>query len=162
MTQTDEELRNIAAFETIVHRIINDGELDLCEQYMDPSMAIRRYGLAGTFSMLTGGRQAPPDGGAIPGFKAGLSMLRAAFPDWTHEILSIVAKGDQVAGTWRLDCHNTEPFFGRPATGKPVQVEEVGIIRFADGKMIEGWFMIDELSFSQQLGLIAPTSAKGA
>lgn len=165
MTQTAEEQRNIAAFEAIVHRIINDGVLDLCEQYMDPSMSIRRYGLASVFSMLAGGRQAPPDGGAIPGFKAGLSMLRAAFPDWTHEILSIVAKDDQVAGTWRLDCHNSAPFFGRPATGGRIAVDEVGIVRFVDGKMVEGWFMIDELSFAQQLGVlpaVAPNLASGS
>lgn len=154
MTQTVEEQRNIAAFRTIVQRIINDGELDLCAQYMADSMAIRRYGLASTFALLNGGRQAPPDGGAIAGFKAGLSMLRAAFPDWTHEILTVVAKDDQVSGTWRLRCHHTEPFFGRPPTGNEIAVDEVGTMRFVDGKMTEGWFMIDELAFAQQLGVL--------
>lgn len=116
-------------------------------------MSIRRYGLATTFALLNPGRQAPPDGGAIPGFKAGLSGLRAAFPDWTHEILSVVAKDDQVSGIWRLQCHHSAPFFGLPPTGNRISVEEVGTMRFVDGRMTEGWFMIDELAFVRQLGV---------
>jgi predicted ester cyclase len=160
MSQTPEEFRNIAAFRTIIEKIINDGAVELCDDYLDPGLSISRYGLAAMNALLTPDRAAPPDGGAIEGFKAGLAQLRGTFPDWHHEILSIVAKDGWVSGTWRLTCTHVETFMGLPATNNKVSMDEAGFLRFVDGRMIEGWFIGDELSFARQLGVTcaAPSS----
>ncbi|SKC93354.1 ester cyclase [Paraburkholderia hospita] len=151
--QTKEELRNEEAFRAIINRIINDGEVDLCERYMHPQMVIRRYGLASISTLLMPDRPAPPDGGAIEGFKAGLKQIRAAFPDWTHHIESVVAKDDRVSGTWTLSCTHLGTFMGLPPTQRPITMSEAGFMRFADGRMIEGWFIGDGLALAQQLGI---------
>lgn len=153
MAQTEEEFRNVAAFRAIIERIINDGEISLCESLMHPEMAIRRYGLAATGALLAPGRLPPPDGGAIAGFQAGLRQLRAAFPDWHHQIGSVIAKDDWVSGTWRLTCTHQGPFMGLPPTGSAISMDEAGFMRFRDGRMIEGWFIGDELGFVRQLGV---------
>ena len=153
MSHTEEEWRNIGVFRLVIERIINDGETELCDQYMHPDMAIRRYGLAAIGRLLMPDRPPPPDGGAVAGFKAGLAQLRSAFPDWRHEILSIVAKDNWVSGTWRLNCTHRGPFMGLPPTNKPVTMDEAGFVRFEDGRMVEGWFIGDELSLARQLGV---------
>lgn len=153
MAHTEEESRNVAAFRTIIERIINDGEFSLCESLMHPEMAIRRYGLAATAALLAPDRPPPPDGGAIAGFRAGLTQLRTAFPDWHHEIGTVVAKDDWVSGTWRLTCTHQGQFMGLAPTGSAVSMDEAGFMRFRDGRMIEGWFIGDELGFIQQVGV---------
>lgn len=161
MSHTPQEERNIAAFRLIIERIINDGETELCEQYMHPDMAIRRFGLASLSQLMMPDRPPPPGGGAIGGFKAGLAQLRQAFPDWHHSITRIIAKDDWVSGTWKLDCTHQGTFMGLVGTGNRITMEEAGFIRFDDGRMVEGWFIGDELALARQLGVecSAPTPA---
>ena len=47
-------------------------------------------------------------------------------------------------------------FFGVPATGKRVEVSQMTIERFLDGKIVEHHRVTDELGLRQQLGLVAP------
>lgn len=150
--QTAEEKRNVEAFTIIIDRIINNGELDLCERYMAETMDITRYGNAAIFSLLNPG-PAPANAGSIAGYKAGLTLLRTAFPDWHHDIVSVFAKDDWVSGIWRLTCTHTKPFLGLAPTGNKINVEEAGFMRFENGRMVGGWFMIDELTFARQLGI---------
>ena len=46
---------------------------------------------------------------------------------------------------------------GLPATGRQVTIQYVDILRLRDGKIIEHWLSMDQLSFLQQLG-VAPTT----
>ncbi|WP_341317496.1 ester cyclase [Paraburkholderia sp. IMGN_8] len=150
--QTNEELRNIESFRTIIDRIINDGNTDLCERYLHPDMAIRRYGLTSLSALLIP-NPPPPAADAIAGFKAGLAQIRAAFPDWSHTIDHVVAKDDWVSGTWTLNCTHLGTFMGLPPTQRSVKMNEAGFMRFVDGRMVEGWFIGDELGMARQLGV---------
>ena len=157
MGQTEEERRNVEAFRIIVERIINDGEFALCDIYMDPAMVISRFGLAATAALLAPDRPKLGGGGAIEGFKAGLAMLRTAFPDWSHRIEKIVAKDDWVSGVWTLNCTHQGNFMGLAPTGAAISMAETGVMRFVDGRMVEGWFLGDELGLVRQLGVeLAP------
>lgn len=153
---------NIAAFRRIIHEIINDGAVELCEQLMAPDFTIHRYGLAATNALLGGARPAgaPAAGGNLAGFKRGLTALRAAFPDWSHTIKSVLGQDDWVAGIWTLKCTHRGDFMGLPPTGREISMDEAGFMRFRDGRMIEGWFLGDELSLVQQLGVqfVSPTA----
>ncbi|CAH2902185.1 MAG: hypothetical protein PCALPYG88_5670 [uncultured Paraburkholderia sp.] len=151
--QTQEELRNVEAFRVIVNRIINDGEVDLCKKYLDPGMTIRRYGLASLSQLLVPGGTARSGDDAVEGFKLGLKKIRAAFPDWNHQIETVVAKDDWVSGTWTLRCTHMGTFMGLPPTHRQVTMSEAGFMRFVDGRMVEGWFIGDELALAQQLGV---------
>jgi predicted ester cyclase len=47
----------------------------------------------------------------------------------------------------------TGDFFGIPATGKSVKFSEIGILRIADGKVVESWYDVDMLGLMGQLGV---------
>jgi predicted ester cyclase len=87
------------------------------------------------------------------GFKAFLTMFRAAFPDLHYTVEDGVAEGDRVVqyikghGTMRGD------FQGMPASGKEATWSEIHITRFdANGKAIEHWGVVDQLGMLSQLG----------
>ena len=45
------------------------------------------------------------------------------------------------------------PFLGMPATGRRASRSEVHISRFAGGKIVEHWSVVDQLGMLQQPGL---------
>jgi predicted ester cyclase len=45
-----------------------------------------------------------------------------------------------------------------PATGKHVTLQYVDIMRVHDGRIVEHWLSMDQLSWLQQLGLVPATS----
>jgi predicted ester cyclase len=88
-------------------------------------------------------------------------FLRKALPDRVDAIEDIVAEGDRVAMIWRLNATHTGNLFGIPPTGRRIEIYEVGFFRVADGKIVEGWFMCDELGLLVQLGRQMPKRKDG-
>src|ERR1044071_9777026 len=78
------------------------------------------------------------------GFPGTGAFLRGAFPDRVDVIEEVIAEGDQVGMLFRFTGTHRGNLFGIPPTGKKVDVHEIAILRIADGKMVEGWFMADE------------------
>ena len=91
----------------------------------------------------------PPTNEGTKGF---FSMFRAAFPDLHATIEDQVAEGDRVVQ--RVTTHGTMrgDFQGMPASGKEATWSGIHITRFADGKAIEHWGVIDTLGMLAQLG----------
>jgi predicted ester cyclase len=87
--------------------------------------------------------------------------LRSAFPDRVDIIESVVAEGDRVGLLFRLTATHTGNLFGIPPTGRKVDVYEIALLRIVDGRMVEGWFMMDELELLRQLGARVPVRADG-
>lgn len=154
MSATEEESRNIAAFRMILERIINEGAIDLCDDYIHPDMQIRRFGAATLAGLLSAAGRESEVGktGALDHFKNGLVALRKAFPDYTHTIEHIVAKDDWVAGRWEASMTHEGKFMGFEPTGRTFNVVEAGMLRFEEGRMIEAWLLNDELAFAHGLG----------
>jgi predicted ester cyclase len=102
--------------------------------------------------------------GHVPGFpplgrdgdKQIVGMMRSAFPDLRFTIEEQVVEGDRALhrlvgrGTHRGD------FMGVPPTGRAVMATGMNINRFADGKLVESWGVIDVLGIMQQLGVVPP------
>ena len=86
------------------------------------------------------------------GQKAFVIMLRAAFPDLHATIEDQVAEGDRVVQ--RVTTHGTMKgdFQGMPASGKEATWSGIHITRFADGKVVEHWGVVDQLGMLAQLG----------
>ena len=86
------------------------------------------------------------------------TMAFEAFPDWYEAIEDIIAEGDRVwvrvkatgthTGEWDL--------FGArlPPTGKKTSIMMVFIWRIANGQLVEGWEVDDNLEFLRQLGVV--------
>ena len=87
--------------------------------------------------------------------------VRTAFPDRTDSIDLMIADGDRVGIRFRIQGTHEGNLFGIPATGRSIDIQEVGILRLDDGKMIEGWFMADEAGLLKQLGVRLPARRDG-
>jgi steroid delta-isomerase-like uncharacterized protein len=98
---------------------------------------------------------APPQ---VPSNREGVrqltAMFRQAFPDSYLTVEDMVADGDKVAT--RKTFHGTHQgeFMGIPPTGLQVSIGLIGIVRIADGKVVEHWSIEDTLGMMQQLGVI--------
>jgi predicted ester cyclase len=75
-----------------------------------------------------------------------------ALPNRHDRIDELLAESDTVWMRFRLAGTNTRPLYGLPPSNAPVEVPELGIMRFANGKWIEGWYFGDELGLLLQIG----------
>jgi len=95
------------------------------------------------------------------GFASSGTGLRDAIPDRVDVIEDLIADGDRVGMLWRLTGTHKGNLFGIAATGKKIDVYELGILRLANGKIVEGWFMADEAGLLRQLGAALPSRKDG-
>ena len=87
-------------------------------------------------------------------FKQFVYGVYEALPDLHHEIEDLIAEGDRVV--MRATDTGTQKgvFMGVPPTGKKVTVGAIGIFRFVEDKIVEGWEELDMLGLLQQLGAV--------
>jgi len=93
------------------------------------------------------------------GIQSSVEAHRTSFPDWTEVVEGIIADGDRVVTRFRSRGTNLGEFLGKPATGNRVEISEVCVRRFADGKIVELWVYPDIVSMQQQLSSGAPGSS---
>ena len=77
-----------------------------------------------------------------------------AFPDSRFTIDDMIAEDDRVVTKKTFTGTHSGDFAGIPATGRTVTLQYVDIMRVRDGRIVEHWLSMDQLSFMQQLGLI--------
>ncbi len=90
-------------------------------------------------------------------YKRFVTETRSAFPDFQMTIEDLIAEGDKVVVRGTIRGTNTgdiETPMHIPATGKPITITGISIVRFAGGKAVEVWNQGDSLGLLQQLGLI--------
>lgn len=76
--------------------------------------------------------------------------------DRQNVLLELTAKDDKVWGIFRVVGTHTGSIYGIPATGRPVDVVEVGLWRVEDGSIAEAWYFGDELGMLRALGVGPP------
>jgi steroid delta-isomerase-like uncharacterized protein len=90
----------------------------------------------------------------LEALKQFLSMYLTASPDLYFTIEDQVAEGDKVVTRYTARGTHLGPFMGIPPTGKHVIVTGIGIIRVANGKIVEEWANGDNLGLLQQIGVV--------
>jgi predicted ester cyclase len=85
--------------------------------------------------------------------------LNEVFADLRFEVHQVLADGDTAAVHCTTRGRQVGNFMGLPPTGREVAVPAVHIVRFDDGKVIEHWYVRDDLTMLRQLGM-APTPAR--
>jgi steroid delta-isomerase-like uncharacterized protein len=88
------------------------------------------------------------------GFKEFVTAARKAFPDFRYSVEDIIAESDKVVLRQMARGTQKGEFLGIPATGKYAEWDEIHIARFAGGKIVEHWAVLNQLSLFQQLGII--------
>jgi len=94
----------------------------------------------------------------LPAGTEGMRMLmratRAAFPDMSCTIETIVANADQVAILYTWTGTHTGEMAGMPPTGRTVTATGAIFCRLTNGRIVEQWDIDDRLGVMQQLGLV--------
>jgi len=83
-----------------------------------------------------------------------IQRAHVAFPDFHEELEEMVAEGDKVAVRFTITGTQLGQWGPLPPTGKPVRFEEIVILRFVDGKVVEQRGLPDNLAALRQLGVV--------
>jgi steroid delta-isomerase-like uncharacterized protein len=120
---------------------INSGEVNLGEQLIAPDAIF-----------WVPGRPDPLRG--LAGYMSILGMMRGGFSDirWTLE--ETIAEGEKVAARFTMRGTHDGPFFGSPASGKPIEVRAINFYRFSGDQIVEEYGQPDLLHLLQQIGAL--------
>jgi len=88
----------------------------------------------------------------LANFKQALQARAGGISDLSVEIEHLIGEGDKVVARFYLSGVHSGTFQGLPATGKRVRFAATDIYRFEDGKIAEGWALMDFLALVQQVG----------
>ncbi len=139
-THQSELERNKAVIRRFVEEVQNQKNFDVFDELNDPE-----------FVNLSSPPGVPSD---REGGKMYLSAFLNAFPDSRFTIEDIIAEDDRVVTKKTLVGTHTGDLGEIPATGKRVTLQYVDIMRVRNGKIVEHWLSMDQLSFLQQIGVI--------
>lgn len=132
--------RNKAVIRRFVEEVQNGKDFDAYDELNDPD-----------FVNLSSPSGVPSD---RAGGKVFLQALAVAYPDATFTIDEMIAEGDQVVTKKTMSGTNAGEFAGMPATGRHVTFQYVDIMRVRDGRIIQHWNIVDQLSWLTQLGVL--------
>jgi predicted ester cyclase len=120
--------QNKLLIQRLVQEAVNQGNLDVLAEVADGEFAQAARQWVGPF--------------------------RAAFPDFSMEIVDLVAEEEKVAAHFRCSGTHLGEWIGRPPSGRRFQdVDEIYIFRVRDGKLTDATGVEDNLSRMRQLGL---------
>jgi len=139
-TQASEIERNKAVVRRFVEQVQNKKDFTVYDELTDPE-----------FVNLSAPPGVPADS---EGGRIWLSTFADAYPDAECTIDDMIAEGDRVVTRKTFSGTHTGDFGGIPATGKRVTLQYVDIMCVREGKIVEHWLSMDQLSWLQQLGIV--------
>ena len=66
----------------------------------------------------------------------------------------VLERGDEVAARFAFTATHRGEFMSVPATGRPVEVTGITILKYRDGRCVERWSEMNTLALLQQIGAI--------
>jgi predicted ester cyclase len=141
---TDEESRNVAAYRRF-HAAVMRHDQTVIGAVIDDLVAPDAT-IATPF---------PTEAGAPETLKRLWAMLLSAFPDLHIRIDDVIAKGEMVVIRDVVTGTNLGEYQGRPPTGRRISYDEIFVLRFVDGRIVQTWGVVDTLAQLRQLGVIA-------
>jgi predicted ester cyclase len=132
---------NKALIERWFDEVWNQGRRDAIDEMFSPEGVAHGLG---------------PDLHGPDGFKTFHATFRQAFPDVRVQVDELIAEGDKVA--YRLTASGTHlgDRLGFAATSRGVRFTVMGSARIANGKIVEGWNVLDQMGMLTQLGVVTP------
>jgi steroid delta-isomerase-like uncharacterized protein len=98
----------------------------------------------------------------IPKFFEARSYILGAFPDFELSIDEMIAEGDNVVARWSAQGTHRGENLGIPATGTHVRFRGMTWLRFANGRIVEGWDSWNQGRLVSDLQAAAQRSASGS
>jgi steroid delta-isomerase-like uncharacterized protein len=132
---------NKAIVRRLIEEFWNKGNQSLADQFFAPN--------------YTHHDASTPDFGQGPeGERKRATLYRTAFPDLRLTVEDTIAEGETVMTRWSCRGTHKGELGGIAPTGKQVTISGVTIVRFSNGKMVEGYVNWDALGLMQQLGVV--------
>jgi predicted ester cyclase len=97
----------------------------------------------------------PIDATGADALKQVWAMLLRIYPDIHLTVEDLIAEGDKVVGRTRVSGTHQGEFMGVAPTGKRVTYNEIFIFRFADGRVVETWGVVDVYAQMKQIGVVS-------
>jgi predicted ester cyclase len=88
-----------------------------------------------------------------------VESIRAAFSEMDMKVEDAFGVADQVVVRWSAKMTHSGDGLGMPATGKPVLLSGISIVRIINGKIVEGWDNWDQLGMLEQIGAYTRSEA---
>ena len=82
------------------------------------------------------------------------AVLLLAFPDLHLNVEDLIGEDDKVVARIVVTGTHLGDYMGLEPTGKSIAYDEIFIFRFANGRVVETWGVVDVLSQMRQLGAI--------
>jgi len=92
----------------------------------------------------------------IEAYKVFEASFVAAFPDLKFRFEDMAAEGEFVGLRFTSTGTHLGALMGIPATGLPVQVKLLSVLRIADNRIQEHWLQMDNAGMLTQLGILPP------
>ena len=131
---------NKATVRRMIEQVWNKQRLDLVEEFYSEDVILHSAG-------------APLSSG-VEAVRAGTAMGLKAFPDQDITIDGEIAEGDTVAIRWTVAGTHKGDLLGIPPTGKQFSHDGMTFYRLVNAKIAESWFLGDNFSLMQQLGIV--------
>ena len=85
-----------------------------------------------------------------------MPAMRTGLPDFSAELVQQLVDGDRVASHWIFRGTHRGTLHGIPATGRPVQFQNISICRVVDGRIVQYNSEIGWLALLTQIGAWPP------
>ena len=140
---TSEVAANKALFKRF-HDAANTGDIEVLAKTIDelvaPDAVIRT--------------PLPIDAAGAELLKQVWAMLLRVYPDIHLTVEDLIAEGDKVVARNTVTGTHQGEFMGVAPTGNSVTYNEIFIFRFADGRVVETWGVVDVYAQMKQIGVI--------
>lgn len=87
----------------------------------------------------------------LEGYLAGFPPLFDAITDLKHVFVESVVQGDRIALYIDISMKHVGTYAGFEATGRTINVSEMLILRWENGKIAEEWLVFDSATFLSEL-----------
>ncbi len=131
-------LSNETTMRRFIEQVINNGDLPVLDEVIHPNYVYRS-----------------PDQ-TLQGPEALRDLFiayRAAFPDLHLDIEEVISAGSKTVISFTLSGTHEGEFMGIASTGRQMKVSGIILSRFENGKIIEEWELLDQLTLFKQLGI---------
>lgn len=99
---------------------------------------------------ITGGKMRS----GLESVKIWMKSVFTAFPNIRYELVEHVEKDDQLVFHWKASGNHHGSYLKIPATGLPVSIQGMSMLKIKDGKIVEGKIIWDLAGVLRQLGLL--------
>jgi steroid delta-isomerase-like uncharacterized protein len=137
---------NVAILRRWFHEVWNEGRTEIVYEYLDDNI------------FATGEAESPIR--SREEFLAFVATVRGALPDMKVVVEDAFGVDDRVVLRYTVHATHTGNHLGVPATGKKVSFAGISMVRFSNGKIVQGWDSWDQLKLMQQIGAVQVPKAR--